>query len=287
MSLTPRVDVLPAENRLGPFIPIGLPKLPELRTEAGWILLHAWLNDCNHRHGKKQLDCVSLQTDMYVPKRLLDVGVNVDESQSRLVETKTLRQRDDIKYIALSHPWGKNTVDRPHFVSNIDNISQRKTRILDDDLPATLRDAVVTTRHLGVRYLWVDAICILQATKSHPGDFSDEAAFMEYIFSSAYCVLAASSAEDMHSGFLQVGKHLARKERRAVQAHSAESNGTVFICDTSDDFQRDVVDGPLSKRGWVFQERALARRTIFFTDNQIYWECSDGFRCESMSKLIK
>lgn len=230
---------------------------------------------------------MSLYIDMYIPKRLLDVGVDVNERQSRIVETNALQTRDSIRYIALSYSWGKSTPERPHFVSNIGNISGRRTKILDDDLPATLRDAVITTRHLGVRYLWIDALCILQATEFHPGDFSAEVASMENIFSSAYCVVAASSAEDMHSGFLHVGSQMARNRRRAIQAYSAQANSTVFLCDTSDDFQRDVVESPLSTRAWVIQERALARRSIILSHNQIYWECSDGIRCESMSKLIK
>ena len=74
----------------------------------------------------------------------------------------------------------------------------------------------------------------------------------------------ASSAEHMSSGFLG---H--ERDKAAVQLHKGDESTqpTTFLCDAIDDFQGDVLNGPLSKRGWVLQERALARRIIFFTNN--------------------
>jgi hypothetical protein len=60
-----------------------------------------------------------------------------------------------------------------------------------------------------------------------------------------------------------------------------------YVCEAIDDFQHDVIDGRLNKRGWVLQERALARRTIYFTENQTYWECGEGVRCETLAKMRK
>jgi hypothetical protein len=220
-----------------------------------------------------------------MPKRLLDVGSLRDE-RSCIVESKTLQvpSSSEIRYLALSHPWGKNSDQNRHFVSTVDNISQHISGIKDDQLPRNFRDAVAVTRELGVRYLWIDALCILQKTDNDPGDFQDEAGLMQGIFSSAYCVLAASSAKGMHCGLLTTGDRIPRSERRAIEV---DEDNRILLCDSPDDFQNDVLDSPLSSRAWVLQERALARRTIFFTNNQIYWECSDGVRCESMSKLGK
>ena len=110
---------------------------------------------------------------------------------------------------------------------------------------------------------------------------------MQDIFSSAYCVLAASSATGMSSGFLHSGHRTPRQDRQAVSTRLGQQGDDIFICDSPDAFQHDVIDGFLSSRAWAFQERALARRTIFFTDNQIYWECSGGVRCETLSKPVK
>jgi hypothetical protein len=60
-----------------------------------------------------------------------------------------------------------------------------------------------------------------------------------------------------------------------------------YLTDVIDDFYGDVEQGELNKRGWVFQERALARRTIYFTEKQTYWECGQGVRCETLARAKK
>ena len=270
-----------------PHVPLGLPRLPDAGSTPSFELLRSWLRDCNERHGEKQLDCISSRSQKYLPKRLLAVGSGANDNHSYIVDTKDIETPGDIEYLALSHPWGKTSSDNPHFVSNVDNIDQHRQRIADADLPQNFKDAVIVARKLGVPYLWIDALCILQATPNDTGDFEQEAGSMEDVFSSAYSVLAASSATEMKSGFLHREGLISRKERKATAINAGEPGDRVFICDSPDDFQHDVNESPLSERAWVLQERALARRTMFFTDNQIYWECSGGFRCETMSKLAK
>jgi hypothetical protein len=105
---------------------------------------------------------------------------------------------------------------------------------------------------------------------------------METVFSSAYCVIAASRANGTSSGFLWE-----RPEREAVRLDGYLTNDSVYVSEAIDDFQHDVIEGALNKRGWVLQERALAPRTIYFTENQTYWECGHGVRCETLTKLTK
>lgn len=178
-------------------------------------------------------------------------------------------------YLALSHRWGSP----PHFCTSPDNLRDHKIGISLDLLPATFRHAVHITRKLGFQYLWIDSICIVQGPE---GDFNKMAKRMEDIFSQAYCILAACSAEGQRDGFLQQRQ---QRVHHAVRCRDRES--PVYLCEFIDNFQSDVLDSPLSKRAWVFQERALARRTIFFTKSQTYWECGDGIQCETLTKLQK
>lgn len=104
---------------------------------------------------------------------------------------------------------------------------------------------------------------------------------MEAVFSSAYCVIAASRATGTSDGFLK-----SRPDREFVRFERG-SEDPVYICDVIDDFNHDVIRGILNKRGWVLQERALARRTIFFAEKQTYWECGEGVRCETLTKMRK
>lgn len=182
-----------------------------------------------------------------------------------------------LDYLALSHPWGNKT---PFFCTSRKNIEQYKNKINIDDIsfPATFRHAIFVTRELGIRYLWIDSICIIQGVD---GDFEQEAGRIENVFSLAYCVLAASSAHSQHEGFLNK-----RKDRNCV-IYSRQNQLSLFVCDAIDDFNQHVLESPLSKRGWVMQERVLAHRTIYFTNKQTYWECGEGVRCETLAKMDK
>ncbi|KAK0714711.1 hypothetical protein B0H67DRAFT_220442 [Lasiosphaeris hirsuta] len=89
---------------------------------------------------------------------------------------------------------------------------------------------------------------------------------METVFSSAYCVLAASRAHNQTDGFLHP-----RRERDCVMMREGPRGPPFYICEDIDDFDLHVLNGHLNKKGWVLQEHALARRTIFFTERQTYW----------------
>ncbi|XMA17690.1 hypothetical protein WAI453_010481 [Rhynchosporium graminicola] len=256
-------------------IPVGLPRLPiRAGDDAHVAIIKAWLKDCDEHKS-----CCVRGATPFLPKRLLQVDF-VDSS--RVVETTAWSSNKTLTYLALSHPWGKGSPNNRHFKSDRDNIKDRMRKIKDRDLPPNFRYAVQIARSVGVNYLWIDSICILQKIDTDLGDFHEESKWMEKIYASAYCVIAASSAEHMSSGFLG---H--ERDKAAVQLYKGDKSTqpATFLCEAIDDFQGDVLNGPLSKRGWVLQERALARRTISFTNNQTYWECSQEIRCETLSKL--
>ncbi|RSL42090.1 hypothetical protein CEP54_015604 [Fusarium duplospermum] len=195
----------------------------------------------------------------------------------------------DSEYVALSHRWGDTSKHRP-FCTRLRDASGRghdlesfKRFIPFDQVPPTFRDAIETTRRLGVRYLWIDSLCIIQGDD---GDFGTEAKRMEDVFSCAYCVIAASRASNQLEGFLKE-----RPKRKFLATHQGGPAGghgdPLYICEAIDDFGRHVLDGDLNRRGWVLQERALARRTVYFADTQTYFECGEGIRTSSRGLKIR
>lgn len=231
-----------------------------------------------------------------LPTRLTDVGwAEVDTV--RIVVREEVESLSDHRYIALSHPWGA----RPHFCSWSDefandpenawaannSISKNRQGIRDQALPATFRDAVSTTRALRVPYLWIDSLCLVQDKIS-----ALELEQMESVYSSACCVLAASWASSQNNGFLktsaaQAAEKADGRKRAVVTVQPDGAEYPVYVCEFVDDFEAHVLNGELNKRGWILQERAFARRTVFFTKQQTYWECGQGVRCETMTHMKK
>lgn len=68
-----------------------------------------------------------------------------------------------------------------------------------ENLPQTFLDAVLLTGGLGLRYLWVDSLCILQDSRE---DWAHEAPLMASVYGNAYVTIAADAAKNTNAGFL-------------------------------------------------------------------------------------
>lgn len=227
-------------------------------------ILRQWLSDCDSDHAC----CVSLANQL--PTRLIDVGSGTD-SMVRLYETMP---NDSLNYIALSHSPSRlfDFYSTPYSM-------EYKYNIPFQTLPTTYQDAIRVTRELNIRYLWIECFCVFPGDE---GDSFTESERKEDIFGQAYCVLAASSARDQNDGLLQP-----RKEPKSIQLKAPSDKQAIRIMKFIDDFDQYVLQGPLHQRAWALQERALARRTIYFTSAQTFWECGSGVRCETMTKMYK
>ncbi|KAI1130720.1 hypothetical protein F5Y10DRAFT_262869 [Nemania abortiva] len=244
---------------------LGFPTLPKPRTDVYFDLIRQWLRDCDDKH-----DCIS-RYHSPMPTRLIDVG----QRGAPTVHLHYTNRNELGVYVALSHRWGDDTVDG-NFRTTSSMIDKLKQGFDLKMLPKTFQDTVEVTREIKVRFLWIDSICIIQDDST---DWETESRRMEQVFSSAYCVLAAGSSGGTSDGFLHA------HPQRDVVALESISQDRLYVCDSIDNFHDDVEQGELNKRGWVLQERALSRRTLHFTGKQMYWECGEGVRCQTLTKM--
>ncbi|KAL3294621.1 HET-domain-containing protein [Colletotrichum asianum] len=245
----------------------GSPRLPDQGSREQFALLKEWIRSCDDDPSHERCRQGKYLSVATVPTRLIDV-----QDGLRLV---TSLSDKTTKYVALSHCWGK-LEDNQRFCLFKDNIDQFHASITFDLLPQNFKDAVIVTRGLGLQYLWIDSVCIVQDDAK---DWQIESAKMEEVFSSAYVTLSAVSATSSLEGFL------GERSTRAYIQLETENHQPLYVSPSIDDFHHDVELGDISKRGWVLQERALSRRSIYYTSTQVYWECGAGVRCETMRRL--
>ncbi|CAH0000178.1 unnamed protein product [Clonostachys byssicola] len=250
--------------------PPGLPLLTEMGSPQQKKLLNAWIDLCNKTHDCSLDTANGTAAGRHMPTRLIFVGDDCT-STIRLVDSIELSNDN---YVALSHRWG-DVSNQKMVRTTVSNIDDFKREIRFESLPKTFQDAVKLTRVIGVPFLWIDSLCIIQGDEE---DWAREAARMEGVFSSAYCVFAATSAKSSLEGFLGD-----REPRPSVAVNTSRSR--MYLSKYIDNFEKDVEHGLLNTRGWVLQERALARRTIHITSTQIYWECGQGIYCETLAQL--
>ncbi|PSN72576.1 HET-domain-containing protein, partial [Corynespora cassiicola Philippines] len=236
-------------------------------SDAALELAAFWMNRCLSKHSDCRVNENS-GSKPFVPTRLIDVQGGI-----RLVETRRETQYSaDRKYVALSHCWGKISI-----ITTIEENYDRHTSYIDPkDLSKTFNDAVHTTRKLGLRYLWIDSLCIIQDSGE---DWAAEAATMCDVYRNAVLTIAAAHApggnvgcfED-RDGLLQfpfiLDIPIPEEARRDTYRH-------LRMLFTSYGRIGDVgkPEPPLYGRAWVLQEQLLSPRMLVFDGPQIRWEC--------------
>jgi len=198
-----------------------------------------------------------------MPTRVLAICKDDTRTSVRLVETRDQEGR----YIALSHCWGSKGKQPLRTTSK--NLESHRSGIPFEDLPRTFQDCVEFSHGMGVEYVWIDSLCIIQDDNQ---DWHSEAAKMGDVYANAAIVVAASGAKDSSEGLFITNRPRARILRLPYRVHG-EVQGTFNMMQLFGEW--DPKSGPLETRAWTLQERCLARRFLAFMPNGITWICKD------------
>ncbi|KAF2249178.1 HET-domain-containing protein [Trematosphaeria pertusa] len=217
----------------------------ELQERADFTVIREWLSFCNEHHD-------------HVCKRSTSHGniargfrvINCDEDPPIVEE-----QEWGITYAALSYVWGKGPEAEKRW-------------------PATVLDAVAVMKEMGMKYLWVDRLCIDQQNEEEKQYLI---ARMTTIYSEADFTIVAAAGSGAGYGIPGV-----RATLRKPQAKFRLDSGSVLLS-THRDPRLDILESEWSTRGWTYQEGILSNRRLVFTDHQAYWEC----RCMAIHDGIR
>lgn len=150
--------------------------------------------------------------------------------------------------------------------TRIDTLNARTKRIRLGELPKTFHDAVIITRELGVRYLWIDSLCIVQDDED---DWAREALQMSTIYANCQVMIAAIGAANCHGGCFPVVVDRPEQKTFSIEAEGpAGRKSRVFfrlsnflnddlgeVCHSIYDAKSQFKPKPLDTRGWTLQER--------------------------------
>jgi len=259
------VDAVPTEISLYTDILIN----PDPLSQESLAVARSWLEACVERHGSA---CSPpAVADGWLPTRLLEVVPGADKIYLRLRETTVLLPREDSRYVALSHCWGQGGTP---FTTTHQTLSLRMDGIDINALPQTFRDSVTLTERLGLRYLWIDSLCIIQDDAE---DWAREAALMASVYRDAHLVLNAANSEADATGFL-CPRDVPDTARLPMPSPNRQQLYLQLLLPAerrwSDPAGLDNLIGePISSRAWCLQERSLPRRALQYGSHQIFWEC--------------
>ncbi|KAE9373785.1 HET-domain-containing protein, partial [Stipitochalara longipes BDJ] len=218
------------------------------------------LKECFDHCSNYHKICMETATSI-LPSRVIDVGL--DGQEPFLFETN----RANGSYFTLSYCWGGMIPQRTTSL----NVDQYKKIIPLDILPSTFRDAIVLTRRFGVRYLWIDALCIIQDSIN---DWEVESAQMATIYGQCRAMIAASRSTSSTSGiFHRRPKKHGFPLPSQVFKYFKPPELSVHAVFADLDLAEEQEASPLAKRAWTLQEAILPRAVMHFLDGSTVWKC--------------
>lgn len=251
-------------------------------TASSLEQLDRWISECHTNHPRCQrARDLRLSEPTFIPTRLIEIiGPNPESGRLRLVETKDWLPGTPLKpYMTLSHCWGELKMfctypeDKAKFLDNID-LKQ---------MPKTFRHVMRLAWRLGISYVWIDSICVIQGDK---GDFGSEAHHMHSVYRHSYLNVAAAASTNGEGGLYQN-----RLPHQIVSSPfnlpNSEFLGRKFwLVFPSDVWKHQLLQETLYTRGWVFQERMLSPRIVHFGSKQVFWDCATKSACEVFPNSI-
>ncbi|KAF7867013.1 uncharacterized protein EAF02_009799 [Botrytis sinoallii] len=223
-----------------------------------------WLDDCRHHHSK-----LCRYSTPKLPTRVL----RIESETKSLVRLHVSRPDHKDDYIALSYCWG----GPQSFTTTNSTLEQNKRGFDIDNLPLTFKDTILIARKLGIRYIWIDALCIIQDSDL---DKAREIEAMGDIFKNATVTISAASATSVDGGLfnhrpspelLEIPFCLPDKSLSKVYISKIKLIGE----------SRD----PINRRAWCFQESILSPRLLSFRSTELLWHCQ-SLKYEPVAKSI-
>ncbi|KAF2093647.1 HET-domain-containing protein [Rhizodiscina lignyota] len=240
--------------------PTGIRTSAETGSAQAFGKVLEWLTECEQEHE----DCRQ-RSELRLPTRVLDVGL--DDGIIRLHESSD----ESGKYTALSHCWGSIQI----LTTTKETLDDRKEGIPSEHLSKTFSEAIEITRRLGIKYIWIDSLCIIQDDKA---DWLNEASKMADVYRNAYLTIAATRSAGGDGGLftstpdLEVSgstptdegyRIIFREQIKHVRMHESDDDRCPLFC-----------------RGWCYQERLLSTRVLHFGPQELFFECLTESQCE-------
>ncbi|ORY12247.1 heterokaryon incompatibility protein-domain-containing protein [Clohesyomyces aquaticus] len=244
-------------------------------SDNAFALAGDWISHCLTNHEYCLKNC-----DVELPTRVVDISEYKTTGRASLFVTEGAKST----YFALSHCWGRDPPkDGLIRRCTMKNFEELKAGFSVSMLPKTFQDAILVADRLGVQYIWIDSLCIIQDLHS---DWSHESEQMSRVYGSSHVTIHGSAASNSDAGFLQC-----RPPNRYVRTKLCRAPGIsdhwVWVQWPSSELVWDLEDsvGPLWDRAWAFQELVLPPRIVEYSPVQMNFRCN-AQHCEETSRFF-
>ena len=178
-------------------------------------------------------------------------------------------------YVALSYRW----LPESAFKLTSANYATYLQEVPWVNLPAVFHNAVAVCDIIGVQYLWIDSLCILQDSAK---DWEQESGRMQDVYRNADLVIAANlpTSASKENPFLGPRHEHLIEPVGFYNVPNKDEKVEIFLRPFLGHFRGITEDEPLAHRGWTYQEKLLARRCLTYTMREMQWLCTEKGMCE-------
>jgi hypothetical protein len=205
----------------------------------------------------------------WMPTRVLDIS----NRRTRLVAGSEVESE---QYAIMSYCWGAKSHE--HQLTK-HNCAKYQEQIPETNLPTTIKEAISLVRLLDIRYMWIDAMCIIQ---DDDNDWKAESQRMHKTYSSAHICISALQSTSSHAGL-----YAKREEPQEIKYNMRPWSRRATT------FSSAFKSFPLNQRAWTLQERLLSTRLLHIAAPDFWFECgagiirlNDWYNCNNINETI-
>lgn len=225
-------------------------------------LVRSWISDCRSSHPLCESRSLRQDLDISMPEQ----SILIDVHRQCLVDASS-----GAIFAALSYKWG----DSQQFLTTEAELAhlRQPSDLAHRPLPRTVRDAITLTRDIGLKYVWIDALCIIQDSDDHK---AKQISRMHHIYGGAAVTIIAASSNDADDGL-----HGVRDRLRDIKDDISSVDG-IRIMARNCYMDTTMNRSEYNKRAWTYQESCLSRRLLYVTSKGVVMHCCQGVRSEEI-----
>lgn len=230
----------------------------DLGSEACFELLRGQLRQCMECHEPCRRSANTREN--FIPSRVVDVS-SLELGSIQLTNGADIPASSP--YVALSYCWGDSQPES----TTTSNIHGRFHGFSVDSQPQSIKDAILVTRRLGIKYIWVDRLCIIQDDQN---DRARELGMMHQVYRCTTLVISAAMASSSTEGFLRVCDPTDAAFRLRYRCPNGELGSLILSR------YKPGPPDPIHRRAWTLQEHMLAPRLAIYGTTGLRFSCSSG-----------
>ncbi|KAK4185701.1 hypothetical protein QBC35DRAFT_503083 [Podospora australis] len=250
-------------------------------TAACATVINYWINTCSSNHPECSMSVVH-KSGLHVPRRLVDLGNSATGDGLHSLPTTVsifATNGQNLRYVAVSYRWPREESSWPKLTHQ--TYLHYTAGFPTSLLPIPIRDACMAAKRLGIRYLWVDSMCIVHGPG---GDFHLEAPKMASVYGNAFLSIAFTDNISLRKAAAASGglflSNCNVEDTKHERAYTQDDPESIYTwLESSGNFPCRP-EGELDIRGWAFQERLLSLRVLSITEKGIFWDCLRLSACD-------